>query len=146
VICVNRKGRKPRALITYQIWQRFDSLRLALGLVQTTGVEVADLLFVAALDGISFFRSLFQNVMQGPAIILGENVEAAPRRVSRRNLRVLEPRAVGILIKVRSGRRVLVHAGQIITAALTKHGDHAKSQEQRERNGRFLRVPHNSSP
>ena len=58
--------------------ERLHPLRFAFGFVQTTGVEVADLLFVTTLDGVSFPGRLFQNIVQRLAIILGEDVEAAP--------------------------------------------------------------------
>ena len=80
--------------------QRFHSLRFALCLVQTTGIEVADLLFVATLDGVSLLRRFFQNLVQRLAVILRKNIEAAPRGIGPGYFSVLEPRAVRILIKV----------------------------------------------
>jgi hypothetical protein len=104
--------------------------RLARGLVHAGGVEVADLLVDRAGLGAGLLRRLFEYLVQRLAVVLREDVEAAPRGEGRGNLGRLQPAAVGVLVEVVAGRGRLVHARLVEAAAVLAAGLRERGERQ----------------
>ena len=99
--------------------------RLGAGLFDGCLVHARRVIIADKPDGAAalcfLFSGLFENVVEHVAIALGEDTKTAPSRLRRRDLGVLDPRAVGKLKKIVTGVGRAVHPARIEAGALSEH-------------------------
>src|SRR6266571_2533326 len=128
--------------------ERPGAFRLDLTFIHTARVEVADLLFLAALgrmgacpDWIGASRR-FQDSSQVLLVSVLKLVEGAPTRVRWRDRILGQPPSVGEMIEVHAGVRAAVQVGELQTGrrARPRFGRHrqGKATKQKPHENGFL--------